>query len=242
MNKEQFEKSLISLAKGKKYFLSKNQFQIALAIELANVERGNGHEGACAYLDQKKNVMGEERKEKTISPDIVITREKFNGDVYRDGEELVYAECKYVVGGKFVEDESVVRQSSAKKPGIPGVRYDFWCDVERMEKVDPAGAAKKYVILLTNDERCWISGPTNQGSSDRELGFHNDRGDVPRNMIYYTSSKGKPVNKAIRLKGSYRLEKDAWKLYQDAGTKAAVVAMPLGKRDPDFRYLLLEVK
>ena len=242
MNKEQFEKSLTSLAKGRKYFLSENQFQIVLAKELASIERGNGHEGACAYLHQKKNVMSEELKEKTISPAIVITREKFNGDVYRDGEELVYVECKYVVCGKFVEDESVVRQSSAKKPGIPGVRYEFWCDVERMEIVDPAGAAKKYVILLTNDERCWISGPTNQGSSDRELGFHDDRGDVPRNMIYYTSSKGKPVNRTITLKGSYRLEKDAWKLYQGAGTKAAVVAMPMGKRDPDFRYLLLEVK
>lgn len=242
MNKEQFEKSLINLAKENKYFLSENQFQIALAIELANVERGSGHEGACAYLDQKKNVMSEERKEKTISPDIVITKEKFIGDVYRDGEELVYVECKYVICGKFVEDESVVRQSSAKKPGMPGVRYNFWCDVERMEKVDPAAGAKKYVILLTNDERCWITGLTNQGGSDRELGFHNDRGDVPRNMIYYTSSKGKPVNKTITLKGSYRLEKDAWKPYQGDVTKAAVVEMPMEKRDPDFRYLLLEVK
>ncbi len=225
MEKAQFEAVLIGLATKKPYSLSENEFQIALAEELANFERKNGHKGACAYLDQKKSVMSDERKGKTISPDIVITREKFIGDAYRDGEELVYVECKYVVCGKFVEDESVVRQSSAKKPGIPGVRYNFWCDVERMEKVDPAGAAKKYVILLTNDERCWISGPTSQGSSDRELGFHDDRGDVPRNMIYYTSSKGKPVNKTITLKGSYRLEEDAWK--------------PYGKAN--FKYLLIEV-
>ena len=224
MEKEQFEAVLVGLATKKPYFLSENEFQIALAEELANFERKNGHEGACAYLDQNKNIIN---RKTTMNPDIVVTKIKFPKDEYAACQDLDYVECKYKTCGEYVEDERVVRQSSKKKQAYNIARCEFWEDVERMESVDSKqpGLVNKYVVFLTNDEKFWSELNSQENSGDRELRLHNGRGDVTGEMIYYTNRNGVPANKTIILKGAYRLEKDAWK--------------PYGKAN--FKYLLIEV-
>lgn len=225
MEKEQFESALKDLAAEKPCFLSENEFQIALAEKLAKFEREIGHENACAYLDQNKKIKDAKR---TINPDIVVTEGMFSDDKYEEGQDLVYVECKYKACGKYISDRKLVRQSSAKAPARNITRYQFWEDIERMELVDKGRQdrpVKKYVILLTNDKSYWTVKANDVTRSDYEFSLHNDRGDVPQEMVYHTTKNGAPANKAIKLQGTYVLEADAWKPYGNT----------------EFKYLLVEV-
>lgn len=225
MEKEQFELVLKDLAAEKPCFLSENEFQIALAEKLANLERKIGYENACAYLDQNKKIKDEKR---TMNPDIVVTEGMFSDDKYEEGQDLVYVECKYKACGKYISDKDLVRQSSGKAPARNIARYQFWQDIERMELVDKGRQArpvKKYVIFLTNDKNYWTAKSNDATRSDYLFSLHNGLMVFPGVRDYRAYKKGAPANKTVKLEGTYILD-DAWKPYGDT----------------EFKYLLQEVK
>lgn len=226
MEKEQFESALKDLAAEKPCFLSENEFQIALAEKLAELERKNGYENACAYLDQNKKMKDEKR---TIRPDIVVTEGMFSDDKYEEGQDLVYVECKYKACWKYISDKKLVRQSSRRAPARNITRYQFWEDIKRMELVDKGKQArpvKKYVIVLTNDKNYWTLKANDVTRIDYEFSLHAGLMVFPGVRTYRAYKKGVPENKTIKLQGTYVLEADAWKPYGNT----------------EFKFLLIEVK
>lgn len=111
-------------------------------------------------------------------------------------------------------------------------RYDFWKDVERLEKI--CGREKNttgYVIFLTNDSTYWVDKsrkrPTNQDA------FRIHEGKETTGVLTWKRPSGTEKYRPddIKLNGKYTPN---WTNYSEIGTE--------GKKNCAFRYLLVKVE
>ena len=148
-------------------------------------------------------------------------------DIYcKDGDMDIAIELKYSTKAtRILKDKEEFILSS---DGLTKAKYDFWKDVERLQKFTEVGI-KGYAIFLTNNISYWKG-----DHSDPDFSIREGRGKVTGCLLCKRSGSHKYLDQPINLgQFEYNLGENCWRdcsLIDDDGEKVT------------FKYLVLEIK